>query len=88
MSKNWRLLQLLPVKHHHRVLARRDDGLSTPLYKFSLIGRHDIRKRLPVMNMLVQGPTEIAGVVYGVVETLATVCISELIIRINLAESG
>lgn len=72
---------------HHGILTRRDDRLSPSLHKLSLISSHDIRKRLPVMDMLVQGPAEIAGVVHGVVETLAPICGRELNIRIGLGES-
>ena len=74
LFENLRLHQLLPIHQHQRIPARRNDSLPPPLHNLPLIRRHDVRERLPIRDMPINSPTEGAGVVNGVVETLAAIC--------------
>ena len=74
LFENLRLHQLLPIHQHQRIPARRNDSLPPPLHNLVLIRPHDVRQRLPIGNMPIDGSTESAGVVNGVVETLAAIC--------------
>ena len=75
LFEDLRLHQLLPIHQHQRIPARRDHSLPPPLHNLILIRRHDVRQRFPVRDMLIDCPTESAGVVNGVVETLAAICV-------------
>lgn len=73
LFENLRLHQPIPIMHHQGILPGRNDSLMSPLHQLVLIRPHGVFERLSGGEMGLEGAAEGAGVVDGVVETLAAI---------------
>lgn len=74
LFEDLRLHQPIPIMHHQGILPGRNDSLVSPLHQLVLVRLHGVVERLSGREVALEGAAEGAGVVDGVVETLAAIC--------------